>query len=1321
MYILFAIFQSLSAAMVYCHSMRVAALALMLSTAACSAHQAARSKATPPTLAYEDARADYVAGLPIVENLPLPSANTAFAHYAVTPGLPLGLMLDAQSGIIRGVPRVASDWAGFTIVASLEAGGSAQAALDIRVRAGPPIVSFTEANGTAIVGVPYATTLGTNSGDAIASCRVADADELPWGLVLDPLTCAVSGTATVPWPRDVIRVLAQGMGGAQGTVSLSLAVVAHAGGVPPVYGPFTYSNLPLMLTAGVPVPAGYGLPVFAKHFAPQGCISSFAISTGLTLSPETCGISGTPTRAVDAFADVYPHGLDGDSVRIQITVAVQKVSGTYATSPAHYTVGEAIVPNILSSGVSQPAFHSLTQGLPYGLTIDTNGTLSGTPQAPAALTTYEIVVADDVHEVSATVAFDIVSLPPAFEIWNQPYAVHVGSDFDFRPGFGGASPSSCALAPGDQLPAGLRLSSSCEISGTPTAIVHAALTLTASNNFGATSSAAFTLDVVSRPPLLRFANSPLIVTPFAAVTVGLGTPNNVGGPISNCALAAGSLALPDGLAIDTQTCAVVGTPTTLSAAQTYALTVDYPGGALSLALVLGVSALQIFPPSVTLNSFRTETVSFLASAGTAPYTYALDNGLGAIDAVSGAYTLPQRGAAGFATVTATDAAGAVAAARIVVTSEPFDDPPSAIVADGNAIAAGGFFTAFAPYATHNIAALDALSATPRLAFDVQAGFNGKVAALLAVGHTLYVGGDFSTYRGLSAPYLVALDATSGALLQTFPWQSSKVAALIEDGGFIYVGAGGFGRFVTTTGGMMITRFARASGAVDPNFFFQEGVACSVGALARVGTLLYAAPGPQCYATSARLFALDSASGAFQASFAYTGQEPVNALATDGTTLFAGTHSGVSALSSTGDLGWSAAVGDTEALALVGGTLYAGAGSTVQALATQTGALIFSSVLTAPVASLALGASALYVGLQAGTMGVGANAVVKMDLDTGAQDPAFVKAIGFTYDPGSAEGPSVNALSVVDGTVIAAGMLVSYDGAPTPHVTKLDSFDMRDTAFAAGGTGPATHGVNQMVSDGTALYVQAYSHLTKVSLASGAADASFTVSFTGSGLLWPLAAGGGALVVLSGSAIEILDAATGATRGTLANAAGTVAAIASNTVYAGTYDGSLAAFDLTTGHVLAAFQAPLVGPVSALLVTDSALYVAGTLWHEGTRTSLLKLDRVSGVADQAFTASFAAGPYDTSISSLAYGGGALFLSGSLAEYAGQAVQGLVKLDAASGAVDAAFTQAAAFDGQVSAVTFLPRGLNVLGDFFHCGGKPALGMVTLDPTTGETLPL
>ncbi|MDE3244725.1 MAG: putative Ig domain-containing protein, partial [Acidobacteriota bacterium] len=140
----------------------------LLAMLACSSNGGSTPAVAPPSnLAYSLPQATYLIGVAITPNTPT-SSGGAVASYAVAPGLPAGLVLNANTGVISGTPTVAATSASYTVTAS-NAGGSATAILNLSVRA--PIldvyVAGRESNGTNNIakiwknGVATALTNGT--------------------------------------------------------------------------------------------------------------------------------------------------------------------------------------------------------------------------------------------------------------------------------------------------------------------------------------------------------------------------------------------------------------------------------------------------------------------------------------------------------------------------------------------------------------------------------------------------------------------------------------------------------------------------------------------------------------------------------------------------------------------------------------------------------------------------------------------------------------------------------------------------------------------------------------------------------------------------------------------------------------------------------------------------------------------------------------------------------------------------------------------------------------------------------------------------------
>ena len=164
------------------------------------------------------------------------------------------------------------------------------------------------------------------------------------------------------------------------------------------------------------------------------------------------------------------------------------------------------------------------------------------------------------------------------------------------------------------------------------------------------------------------------------------------------------------------------------------------------------------------------------------------------------------------------------------------------------------------------------------------GFDGFVNSLAAIGTSLYVGGRFTAYRGVagSAARLAKLDLTTGALDTTFspPGAASNgfddvVNALAVSGTSLYVA----GQFTSYRGGastpQRIAKLDATTGANDVTFC-PEGMGFSGSAEAAVvaGTSLYVGGSFTAYrgvaGSASRLAKLDLTTGAPDTTFSPPG-------------------------------------------------------------------------------------------------------------------------------------------------------------------------------------------------------------------------------------------------------------------------------------------------------------------------------------------------------------------------------------------------------------------------------------------------------------------
>ncbi|HXM98089.1 MAG TPA: Ig domain-containing protein, partial [Candidatus Dormibacteraeota bacterium] len=288
-------------------------------------------------------------------------------------------------------------------------------------------------------------------------------------------------------------------------------------------------------------------------------ITAGTLPAGLTLSGNT--ISGTPTTAGTSNFTVQVKdaaNLTG-TANLSITIIAATISITTTTLP-NGIVSSTYSAALQSTGGTAPITWSITTGaLPAGLALAANGNITGTPTAPGT-SNFTVQAADSsAPALTATKALSITvvtglaittsSLPNG--VTNTAYNAALQST-------GGVAPVSWSVTVGT-LPAGLSLNAaSGAITGTPTAAGTSSFTVQATDSGtpSQTVTKALSITIVQQ---LVITNSSL---PSGAVnSVYSATLQSSGGtPAVTWTVTGG--ALPAGLALNSATGVISGTPTT---------------------------------------------------------------------------------------------------------------------------------------------------------------------------------------------------------------------------------------------------------------------------------------------------------------------------------------------------------------------------------------------------------------------------------------------------------------------------------------------------------------------------------------------------------------------------------------------------------------------------------------------------------------------------------------------------------------------------------------------------------------------------------------
>jgi|GEM_PF-2481371 len=217
---------------------------------------------------------------------------------------------------------------------------------------------------------------------------------------------------------------------------------------------------------------------------------------------------------------------------------------------------------------------------------------------------------------------------------------------------------------------------------------------------------------------------------------------------------------------------------------------------------------------------------------------------------------------------------------------------NALAINGTSLYLGGWFSSYRGATAQRLAKIDISTGNLDTTFTQTTGMNSLVSALVVNGTSLYVGGDFTSYRGSTANYLAKINLISGNLDTTFTQATgmdSYVTTLAINGTSIYAG----GAFTTYRGGTAnyLAKLNLTSGNLDTTFTQATGPNSAVFSMAINGSSLYAGGLFTSYRGSSAnyLAKIDLSSGNLDTTFTQASgmDSDVLALAINGTSIYVG--------------------------------------------------------------------------------------------------------------------------------------------------------------------------------------------------------------------------------------------------------------------------------------------------------------------------------------------------------------------------------------------------------------------------------------------------
>jgi uncharacterized repeat protein (TIGR01451 family) len=599
------------------------------------------------------------------------AGGTAPYAWTSTATLPPGITL-SSTGVLSGTPTASGI---YTFTATATDANSQVATETQSIYIAPqPVLAYPTPLQEADQNTAYAYPLGVNPGTGPYVWSVSSGT-LPTGMTLNASTGVVSGTPTV---QQTANFTVQVVDADGATATEATAITVGPGGPG--------------LNYAAP-PAGEATAAYNDQLTETGGISPYlwTISTGslpagVTIDSSSGLLSGTPTSAAvgSTTFTVQVADVNGATATEQTTInIIAGPSLTYAAPPSGEN-GVAYSDTLTATGGTTPYTWSTTGTLPAGLTLSTAGVLSGTPTA-AGTSTFMVIATDAGGGTASQSTSVTIVAGPSLTYAAPPSGENGVAYSDTLTATGGTTPYTWSKT--GTLPAGLSLSTTGVLSGTPSAAGTSTFFVTATDANGQATTALSTSVTIIAGPSLTYAAPPQ----GEINTAYTDTLTATGGTTPYTWSKTGTL--PAGLSLSSAG-VLSGTPTTAGTSTFFVIATDINGQATtarstSVTIIDGPALTYAAPSQGEVNVAYTDTLT--ASGGTGPYTWSKTGTLPAGFTLSSTGVLSGTpGAPGTSTffVTATDANGQATTARstsVTIVADPsltFTAPPVETINSG---------------------------------------------------------------------------------------------------------------------------------------------------------------------------------------------------------------------------------------------------------------------------------------------------------------------------------------------------------------------------------------------------------------------------------------------------------------------------------------------------------------------------------------------------------------------------------------------------------------------------------------------------------------
>jgi uncharacterized repeat protein (TIGR03803 family) len=606
------------------------------------------------------------------------TGGTGTKTFATTSGtLPTGLTLDT-GGVLSGTPTAIGTYS-FAVTATDTTGASGSASYSVTINTAVVVTTTTLPTWTA--GKAFSQTITATGGTGGSYKFTKTAGTLPTGLTLTTAG-VLSGTPS-----------------AAGTFTFTITAMDTVGGTGSQ--PFTETiNPAISITTVALVPWTINVPNYNQTVTATGgtgtltfSITGGSLPTGLSLNGSSGVISGTPTVAVTSQAvTITATDTVGATGSNPYTITINPAVAITTTTLGNWTVNRpSYSQTVLSTGGTAPITFASTAGtLPTGLTLASNGVLSGTPTATGTFT-FTVTASDSLSSsgtpsTTASKSYTVTINSPVTittTTLTTPWTANLAGYSQTITATNGTPPYTFSKSAGT-IPTGLALNSSTGVlSGKPTAAGTFTFTIAATDIAGSTGTQSYT--VVIHPAVTITTTS---LSPWTVNIAGYSQTISATGGMGSITFAATSGTLPTGLTLSSAG-VLSGTP---GAAGSFTFTVtatDSLGatGTKSYTVVINpavsITTTTLAPWTVNSPSYSqtiaatggTTPYSFAATAGTLPTGLTLSTGgvLSGTPTATGSFTF---------TVTATDSVGGAASKSLTVVINPVPSITTTALANG---------------------------------------------------------------------------------------------------------------------------------------------------------------------------------------------------------------------------------------------------------------------------------------------------------------------------------------------------------------------------------------------------------------------------------------------------------------------------------------------------------------------------------------------------------------------------------------------------------------------------------------------------------------